>query len=661
MKKILLLTLIIITLGCQTAEELTETTEQSPNEETPVLSGLSAYTSCGELLAELQEDALERMENSLKSYGQCYGYFEEPVMGSPSSDEEGSGVDFTDTNRQEKDVDEADIIKTNGDYIYVATDQAIDIFQAWPPEEFHKVASYSLESDDSVIFEAPTLYLAGEELILIQETNIGTLVDAKRQTQVSVIDVTNPAAPTLIRKKVIDGYLVGSRRIGDLLHLIVSHSLQDHLVYDFEYPEIDWEVQARSCSDNEREAAPAKDEIAKAVSETIEINRQRIAATSLGDWLPQHGNGEYMRLVSCTDFMKDASTGQGSLTGLLSLNISGKNSPEQITFIKGYAHQVYASTESIYLASHPPLFFDSLDVDGEIKGATDIHRFEIGTNHRFHQYIGSGNVPGYIFSSFLMGEHDSTFRIATTSRDRGSEVSNNLYVLDSEGPDLAIIGKIENIAPGEQIYAARFLGKKAYLVTFKKIDPLFVIDLADPRQPMIAGELKMPGYSTYLHPLDENHIIGLGKDAEDMGSFAWFQGLKLALFDVSADQSPVIADETIIGSRGTESAALSDHHAFTFDPESGVLALPLSLHEGGEGGSERGEFQYNGVQLFQISDANGIDLLAEIELPDTGTAPLRTTLIGDDTREVLYVMDRSKLYLVDLDDPNTIQAELDLF
>ena len=193
-------------------------------------------------------------------------------------------------------------------------------------------------------------------------------------------------------------------------------------------------------------------------------------------------------------------------------------------------------------------------------------------------------MPGHVLNQFSMDEFEGNFRIATTVGEvwRGPSIGekskNNLYVLDEE---MNTIGKLEDLAPGEKIYSARFMGARAYMVTFKKVDPLFVIDVSEPTNPKVLGKLKIPGYSDYLHPIDETHIIGVGKDTIESGygDFAWYQGMKMAIFDVSDVANPKEMHKIVIGDRGTDSYALQDHKAFLYDKEKELLVLPIMLSE----------------------------------------------------------------------------------
>ena len=224
-----------------------------------------------------------------------------------------------------------------------------------------------------------------------------------------------------------------------------------------------------------------------------------------------------------------------------------------------------------------------------------------------------------------MDEAGGFFRIATTlgevSRE-GSNATNNVYVLS---PDMKMAGRLEGLARGEKIYSVRFMGARAYLVTFKKVDPLFVIDLSNPTEPRVLGELKTPGFSDYLHPYDETHVIGVGKNAvdaapEEGGNFAWYQGLKLAIFDVSDVANPRQMHEVDIGDRGTDSLALNDHKAFLFDREKNLLVLPVLLAEltaeqkasPDHKANDYGSYTYQGAYVYNVSLEGGFTLKGRV-------------------------------------------------
>ena len=216
---------------------------------------------------------------------------------------------------------------------------------------------------------------------------------------------------------------------------------------------------------------------------------------------------------------------------------------------------------------------------------TIIHKFSM--NNGKVRYVASGDVPGHLLNQFSMDEFEDHLRVATTVEGwTGSRtyLFNNVYVLDDA---MRTVGRIEYIAPDERIYSSRFIGDRLYLVTFKRVDPFFVIDLSDPAKPGILGMLKIPGFSDYLHPYDKNHIIGIGREtAENQWGGVSTLGLKLALFDVSDVNNPAMIDKVEIGVAGTDSEALRDHKAFLFDRSKNLLVIPVeevrevSLYEG---------------------------------------------------------------------------------
>jgi uncharacterized secreted protein with C-terminal beta-propeller domain len=255
---------------------------------------------------------------------------------------------------------------------------------------------------------------------------------------------------------------------------------------------------------------------------------------------------------------------------------------------------------------------------------TIIHRVYVKDG--WIRYEASGAVPGYVLNRFSMDEYRDHFRIATTSGQRWwwgnteNGLSNNVFVCDM---DLNIVGSVRNIAPGESIYSARFMGRRGYLVTFKKVDPFFVIDLSNPQAPRILGELKIPGYSNYLHPYDDEHVIGLGKDAVDMGDFAWYQGVKLSLFDVTDVTNPKEKAQYIMGDRGSESLALTDPHAFLFAKSKNLLVIPVVVKEiddskypEGAPPQTFGEYKWCGAYVFSVDSENGFQLQGGISHVD---------------------------------------------
>lgn len=275
--------------------------------------------------------------------------------------------------------------------------------------------------------------------------------------------------------------------------------------------------------------------------------------------LPKIYSKDECKVIPATEIYHSNIADYGYLfTTVLAVNVQEDGQePTDETILSGATTSMYVSLENIYLAI----------VYGD---KTILHRIHIENGEIL--CAADGEVPGTVLNQFSMDEHEGYFRIATTLHRK-----NNVYILNM---DLEIVGRLENIAPRETIHSARFMGDICYLVTFEKIDPFFVIDLSDPNNPEILGELKITGYSDYLHLYDENHVIGVGKETiPEEGGFSWHQGVKISLFDVTDMTNPKELAKYEIGDRGTDSPVLRDHKAFLFNKEKNLLVIPVSVAE----------------------------------------------------------------------------------
>jgi len=255
--------------------------------------------------------------------------------------------------------------------------------------------------------------------------------------------------------------------------------------------------------------------------------------------------------------------------------------------------------------------------------ATTVHKFAFGDGGARTTYRGSGAVKGRVLNQFSMDEHRGDLRIATTlGHVPDPNVHSTLSVLREKDGELVVVGMVDHIAPTEDIRSARFEGDKGFLVTFKKTDPLFAFDLSDPGNPRILGELKIPGYSTYMHFLDDGHLLSIGFDADDHGDFAYFDGLMLQVFDVTDLTRPSLVHRQVIGTRGSSSDAALDHLAFNYFPSRNLLALPIIVCEGGDDGNYGTTMTFNGLQVWRVTLDQGFELL--------GGIPFAEPVHGDD-------------------------------
>jgi uncharacterized secreted protein with C-terminal beta-propeller domain len=285
--------------------------------------------------------------------------------------------------------------------------------------------------------------------------------------------------------------------------------------------------------------------------------------------------------------------------------------PVYLTVMLGGTSTMYVSPSNMYVT-----FRNWVGDD------TSIYRVHI--EGRNMSCEAKGTVHGHELNQFSMDEYGSNFRIATTSWANGTQ-QNNLYVLNMS---LSLVGKLEGLATGENLHSARFMGNRCYLVTFIKTDPLFVVNLTDPAEPMVLGELEISGYSDYLHPYDETHLIGVGKQAvgAEEGNFAWYQGIKVSLFDVSNVSSPRQLDTYSIGDRGSDSQILSDHKAFLFDKTRSLLVIPVlvadideSQYPGGVPPDACGQPVWQGAYVFNLTLEQGFRLKGQITHVDSST------------------------------------------
>jgi uncharacterized secreted protein with C-terminal beta-propeller domain len=453
----------------------------------------------------------------------------------------GDDSGFSKTNIQVEGVDEADIVKCDGKYLYVVSTGRVFIIDAYPAED----ARILSEIDVGGVSE---IYVNGDKLVVLGSS------------YVKVYDISDRENPVLKRDVSFNSSYFKSRMIGSYVYIILNSP-------------------AQGCD---------------VVLPCMSLNGENHVTPATEIYY-------FENLVDC------------SYNFITIMVVSALDDAENITsrtILAGTAQDLYVSPNNIYITYTPGYNWYSW-TDGTEK--TTIYKLSISNGTI--EYAGKAEVPGRVLNQFSMDEYQGYFRIATTTGEvwssGDSSARNHVYVLDE---NLSIVGRLEGIAPGEKIHSAIFMGSRAYLVTFKKIDPLFVIDLADPANPRVLGELEIPGYSDYLQPYDETHIIGIGKDTYDMGSFAWYQGIKIALFDVSDPENPMEVSKYVIGDRGTDSYALQDHRAFLFDRERNLLVIPILFAEVPEGSPPEtyGNYTWQGAYVFDISLTGGLSLKGRI-------------------------------------------------
>ena len=500
----------------------------------------------------------------------------------------GDSVDYSTTNVQVEGVDEPDIVKTDGTYLYVVSDSKIFILKIFPVEDALVLSEIVINNDiylSNIFINGDRLVVFGTSSRYLEKANdsYDYWWNSVSTTVIKIFDISDRSNPVVIKDIEVDGWYFDSRMIGDFVYIIAPE--YSYYIYPVLYDNKSVNIPEITVDDD-----------------TMEIPPDQI-------------------------YYVDVPERIDTMTHILSINLKD-NSVSQKSFLLGSSQTMYVSNDNIYLTytkyNYIQPILRSFNTDDQEK--TIIHKISIDSGDI--SYIGQGEVPGRLLNQFSMDEYNGFFRIATTIGNVwNQESSNNIFILDE---DLNRISEIENIAPGESIYSSRFMGDRAYLVTFKKIDPFFTIDLSDPYNPEILGKLKIPGYSDYLHPYDEDHIIGMGKETVEAIDndketrnidFAWYQGLKIALFDVSDFENPKEVSKIVIGDRGTDSPALYNHKAFLFDREKELLVIPVSLYEISDEikeqydnytGSLYGEFTFQGAYVYRLTLGNGFEYKGRI-------------------------------------------------
>jgi len=523
---------------------------------------------------------------------------------------------FSDTNLQEAGVDEADVVKTDGVHFFIAAKGQLRIVKARPPEDLAVVGQVEVPGQ----VEAMYLY-DGKAVVLSSVSGVPgeqLAFAADGQTAVTVFDVSDVTEPTIVKSMVFDGWLNTSRRIEGRLRVILTMYAYD------------------------------------------------VAPQDPDTWRPRQyigdGGGRFEAMGQYDDFYHPVTPDGVGITSIVSVDLDDLGADPQSVSVLGDAEVVYASREALYLT-------DSKYGYGSTPRQTTVfHKFDITGDQVV--YVGSGSVTGRVLNSFSLGEHEGYLRVATTVGWMGGEGANTLrtqvHVLGESGSSLVQVGMLDGLAPGEDLYAARFVGDRGFLITFVKVDPLFVLDLSNPGEPRVEGELKVPGYGEYIHPMDENHLITLGKDADLDGEMVWYQGVQLCLFDVSDPNDPQLLDRVVLGTRGTESEALNDHHAFNYFADQDALAVPICLSEGGPGGPILGEPTFRGLYVYRVTPADGFELLGRIATQDKAPVYCGWWSNGQDwTRSVfvdsdVYAVTSEVVRAAPLADVSSVPWSLDL-
>ncbi len=516
--------------------------------------------------------------------------------GAVSSGDNVDQSDFSQTTEQEEGVAEADVVKTDGEYLYIINGESLKIVHAVPSQQLSLMSEVSLEGfgreiylrGDTVVALTNTfggfIAVDGPFILLDEEvtTNSGSAsgsggsVDApitgdvnvdgdgepivtdveldfepefqfeRPKTRVTIIDVADRANPRVISTTSFDGSTSDSRMIDGVLYLVLAN-------YQTTFLSVMPTIGTPQFDPTTLEPDTFLPRFESTDADGNESSGQAVTWESL--YRPEDPDGFGIVTVAAVDI--DAG---GSFTTVGVVAEPGL---------------VYSSRTALYLTDM------NFDFFGNTREMTDVYKFAY--TDRTAKPVAVGSVPGRILNQYSMGEYEGFLRVATTvgptfsAFDRTESV-NQVYVLQQQDDTLSIVGSVGGLAPRETIQSARFIGDRGYVVTFEQIDPLFTLDLSDPTNPRVMGELKVPGFSTFLVPMDADHILAVGQYIPD--EFFGNRGVQLSIFDVSDFSKPTLKHNVVLGENsGASSEALFNPKAFTYFAEKGLISLPLSIFE----------------------------------------------------------------------------------
>ncbi len=655
--------LVVLAAACSSAEDATTTSiggsTRPPIEATPVSYGLQAFNACDDFLDYVKEHAVEMVG----PWGFEYGYWGPVFRGvdlaveevAASADDGGGatapgtsprlGVDYSGTNIQELGVDEPDIIKTDGTRIVATAGNVLYVIDV-TGEEPRLAGQTTLDvgwASDMFLYEDKVLVMAYGDSYATPLVEPGLVEDVAFYsppspiTSIVEVDISDIEDPDVERVLYVDGNKVSARMVGDSVRLVIS-SMPTGL--QFRYPETNG---------------------LKAERDAEEYNRQVILDSTIDNWVPyyilENASGRVLSegsLLDCSSARHPEEFSGIEMLNVVTIDMANDMAIDDAVGVLASGDIVYSSTDAMYIASAAWRNWETInddDAEDEInKHTTDIHKFDI-SDPKSTQYVATGRVEGWMLSQWSMSEYEGKLRVATTSSPdwwwgAGDSSESFVTVLEEDSGELVEIGKVGGLGKGERIYSVRFIDDTGYVVTFRQTDPLYTIDLSDPTNPEVVGELKILGYSAYLHPVGDGLLLGVGQDATDQGRTL---GTQISLFDVSDPANPTrIHNYTLDDGY---SAVEWDHRAFLHWPQTGLTVIPVSVWSWDE--ESETESGFVGAIAVEATE-DGIEEIArithrpkEIEEEEWWWGPMieRSMVIGDN----LYTYSYDGILQSDLD------------
>ncbi|TCB92735.1 hypothetical protein E0H26_24145 [Micromonospora zingiberis] len=578
-------------------------------------AGLISFDSCADALTELRAAARE----SVGPYG-----FEGATLfgdraavaatGAEARSQAGGSAapEYSTTNNHEAGADEPDVVKTDGRRIVTVTGGVLRVID---PGSRRIIGHLDLPGDEPAHWVPYRLLLLGDRALVLADGAQFIAADrawpgaSAEAARLFLVDLAG--APTVIGTYRIGGSLLDARLTGGTARVVIRSAPQ------FEFP-LD--------GDGSERARTRK-------------NRAVIDRAGVESWLPAYewtaGAERHTGRVDCDRLSRPKRMTGASMLTVLSFDVGadrlGNGDPVSVA---ADATTVYGTATSLYLAGQQPRREAGLlrwrpTVRDQI---TEIYQFDTGAPGR-PRYLAAGSVPGWLINQYALSEWDGHLRVATTVGDvwgEGRRSESTVRTLRRDGGSLVPVGAVGGLGRGERIYSVRYLGPLAYVVTFRQTDPLYSLDLTDPAAPVVTGELKITGYSAYLHPLPDGRLLGVGQEADAQGRT---EGVQVSLFDVRDPTRPTRLDQWHLPSGW--SAVEYNPHAFLYWPHTGLVVLPVD----------------DGLRLLRVTD-NKIDEIGRIAhpnvTPSSGRAIMwpsahRSLMIGD----VLWTVSEAGLRATD--------------
>ena len=614
-----------------------------------------------------------------------------PIPESTTTKTESGGPDYSTTNVQVENVDEPDYIKNDSKYVYIVSQNTLSIIDAYPAESAKVVLKIALDIESQHI---QNMFLNDNRLVIFyngqsDEEIIPQFDFVPRRsynsvTHALIVDVSDKENPSIIKDYSIDGNFRDARMIGNYAYFVTNSNV------NHQYPRLPviMEDSVRIMTpeafyfDNVEQFSNFNTLTAIDIFGDV-INSETFLMGYTGSFYVSENNFYLTYQQNMPFGFYENSSRDRFFDVVVPLlpnsiqsqiieiqNDSSMSSTSQWIAIselmqKSYNKMDKKSKETLFEKIKDALNEYDKKIQEDTR-KTIIHKISIDDDKI--EYVAKGTIPGRLLNQFSMDENGDRFRVATTTeiytQYEGTIRSNSVYVLNEQ---LEIVGELEEIASEESIFSARFIGDRLYLVTFQQIDPFFVIDLSTDT-PKILGELKIPGFSNYLHPYDEEHVIGVGRDTKETENGRVQQlGVKIALFNVANVNNPKVVDDIVVGDSSTQSEALYNHKAFFFDKSREVLSIPISGDvKSLENASSVKMFapdynRWSGFYVFDLDASSGFELKGTITHSDSdtryyGMSNARTFYIDD----ILYTASQEYLKMnsfENLDEINSIKLE----